>query len=47
MKSIKFKIGKFTLSLIYSPNGGRCFVSQHDGATHIHIGKAGFWYRYQ
>lgn len=47
MKSVRLKIAKFTLSLIYSPDGKRFFVSQHDSATHVHLGKVGFWYRYQ
>jgi len=47
MQSKRLKIGKFTLSLIYSPTGTGFFVSRHDEATHVHLGKLGFWYRYQ
>ena len=42
-------IGKFSISCIYMPEGGKhgIFVRRSYGATHVHLGKFGFWYRYQ
>ena len=47
MKTKKFKIGSFTISFVYLPTGGKngIFVRRSYDATHVHLGKFGFWYK--
>lgn len=45
MKSKIIKFFGITLSLVYLPYGKGYFVTKHDGALHVHMGKVGFWTR--
>jgi len=45
MVSKRIKFFGVTVSLIYLPSGKGFFVTKHDDATHVHMGKVGFWVR--